>query len=142
MVDLGFVQSKADYSLFTKGHGVSFVSILVYVDDIIVVGPNPCTVSTVKDFLHTKFKLKDLGHLKFFLGLEIAKSVVGIVVCQRNYTLHLLEEFVFLASKPHSTPMNSRVALQNDGGELLADPTPYRRLVGRLLYLTITRPSL
>ena len=123
MVDLGFVQSKADYSLFTKGHGASFVAILVYVDDIIVAGPNPCTVSTVKDFLHTKFKLQDLGHLKFFLGLEIVRSAAGIVVCQRNYTLHFLEEFGFLASKPHYTPMNPRVALQKDGGELLIDPT-------------------
>ena len=137
-----FVQSKADYSLFTKGQGASFVAILVYVDDIIVAGPNPCIVSTVKDFLHTKFKLKDLGHLKFFLGLEIVKSVAGIMVCQRNYTLHLLEEFGFLASKPHSTPMNSKVALQKDGGELLTNPTPYRQLVGHLLYLTITRPDI
>ena len=139
VVDSGFVQSKADYSLFTKGHGASFVAILVYVDDIIVAGLNPCIVFAVKDFLHTKFKLKDLGHLKFFLGLEITRSVASIVVCQRNYTLHLLEEFGFLASKPHSTPMNLRVAFQKDGGELLVDPTPYHRLVGRLLNLAITR---
>ena len=131
VVNSSFVQSKVDYSLFTKGHG----------DDIIVASPNPCTVSTVKDFLHTKFKLKDLGHLKFFLGLEIVRSVARIVVCQCNYTLHLLEEFGFPASKPHSTPMNPRVALQKDGGELLVDPTPYCRLVRCLLYLTITRPD-
>ena len=61
------------------------------------------------------------------------------MVCQCNYTLHLLEEFSFLAFKPHSTPMNPKVALQKNGGELLVDPTPYCRLVGCLLYLTIMR---
>ena len=141
VIKSGSVQSKADYSLFTKGHGASFVAILVYVDDIIVVGPNATTVSEVKNFLKSQFKLKGLGPLKFFLGLEIARSTTGIVICQCQYTLQLLEDFGFLASKPVSALMNPRVVLQATDGDLLDDATPYRRLVGLFLYLTITRPD-
>ena len=101
-------------------------------------GPNATDIFEVKTFLHSKFKLKDLGPLKYFLGLEIARSPTGIVVCQRQYTLQLLEDFGFLDSKPKSTPMNPRNSLQADISELLDDVTPYRHPIGRLLYLTIT----
>ena len=112
--------------MFTKRHGASFVAILAYVDDIIVAGPNATTVSEVNNFLKSQFKLKDLGPLKFFLNLEITRSTAGIVVCQRQYTLQLLEDFDFLASKPVSAPINPRAVFQAPDGDLLDDATPYR----------------
>jgi len=138
----GFHQSKADYSLFTQVKGDTFVALLVYVDDIIIASNDNSKVSHLTAFLNTQFKLKDLGPLRFFLGLEVARSSKGISVCQRKYTLEILEDAGLLASKPASFPMESNLKLSHTSGELLPDPTSYRRLVGRLLYLTLTRPDI
>jgi hypothetical protein len=80
----GFHQSKADYSLFTQVKGDTFVALLVYVDDIIIASNDNSEVSHLTAFLNTQFKLKDLGPLRFFLGLEVARSSKGISVCQRK----------------------------------------------------------
>ncbi|XP_022887164.1 uncharacterized protein LOC111403045 [Olea europaea var. sylvestris] len=138
----GFQQSKSDYSLFTKGSGNTFVVLLVYVDDIIITGPNINIIDSLKGFLHSQFKLKDLGVLKYFLGLEIARSHNGIFLSQRNYTLQLLEDAGFLGCKPANLPMNPKARLNSFEGKLIDDSSQYRRLVGRLLYLTISRPDI
>ncbi|RVW93427.1 putative mitochondrial protein [Vitis vinifera] len=88
------------------------------------------------------FKLKNLEQLKYFLGLEVARSRKGISISQRHYALQLLSNFGFLGCKPTSTPMEANINLSQDDGELLEDPNLYRRLIGKLLYLTITRPDL
>ena len=68
----GFNQSQADHSLFTKVRGDYFTAILFYVDDIIITGNNEKAINNVKSFLGCCFKLKDLGFLKYFLGVEVA----------------------------------------------------------------------
>lgn len=142
VLKIGFIQSKSDYSMYTRGSGDTFVVILLYVDDIILSSPNKQVIADVKAFLSTVFRLKDLGDLKYFLGLEIARSETGIMLCQRNYALQILEDAGFLDSKPVKTPMNPRINLASDTGDLLDDSTGFRRLIGRLLYLTITRPDI
>jgi hypothetical protein len=142
LLDNGFQQFKADYSLFTRVKGNTFVALLVYVDDIIIASNDASAVSQLTTYLNTKFKLKDLGPLKFFLGLEIARCSKGISICQRKYTLEILEDAGLLASKPVSFPMESNLKLSRITGDLLKDPTSYRRLVERLLYLTITMPDI
>lgn len=73
-----FVQSKNDYSLFTSGSSPHFVAILVYVDDIVVAGPSLEMIQRVQKKIQSLFKLKLLGSLRYFLGLEIAKAHDGI----------------------------------------------------------------
>ena len=142
LLQFGFRQSKSDYSLFIKGSCSSFVALLVYVDDIIITTPSHQAIDSMKSFLHSQFKLKDLGTLKYFLGLEIARSTKGIVLSQRHYTLQLLEDTGFLACKPAIIPMDPKMQLTATDGDVLTDISQYRRLIGRLLYLTLSRPDI
>ncbi|KAL4323895.1 hypothetical protein GQ457_11G003570 [Hibiscus cannabinus] len=138
----GFSQSPHEHSLFVKGSGDSMVALLVYVDDIILAGKDLKLLAEVQTFLQSNFKLKELGNLKFFLGFEIARNKTGISLSQRQYALQLLEDTGSLAKKPTELPVVSPHKLSKDDGELLADPQLYRRMVGRLLYLTHTRPDI
>ena len=96
----------------------------------------------LKAMLDHKFKLKDLGELKYFLGLEVARFAQGINLCQRKYTLELLSDTGMLGSKPVKTPMEQNLRLSKYEGQKLEDLCSYRRLIGKLLYLTITRPNI
>ncbi|XP_019059405.1 PREDICTED: uncharacterized protein LOC109117185 [Tarenaya hassleriana] len=142
LLDAGYLQSQADNSLFVKKVNSAIVAVLVYVNDILVTGNNAELVSEIKSVLSTAFKIRDLGDLKFFLGLEVTRSSKGISVCQRKYTLELLEDFGMLGCKPASTPMEFRNKLSSDSGILFSDPLEYRRLVGKLIYLALTRPDI
>jgi hypothetical protein len=108
----GFQQSKADCSLFTRVKGDIFVALLAYVDDIIIASNDTYEVSHLTSFLNTQFKLKSLGPLKYFLGLEIARSF-------RKYTLEIIEDTSVLASKPVTFPMESNLKLSRTSGNLL-----------------------
>nr|KYP49741.1 Retrovirus-related Pol polyprotein from transposon TNT 1-94 [Cajanus cajan] len=74
LIAFGYEQSKADYSLFTKKTPSGFTAILVYVDDLVLAGSDISEIQQIKALLHTKFNIKDLGELKYFLGFEIARS--------------------------------------------------------------------
>ncbi|XP_057719543.1 uncharacterized mitochondrial protein AtMg00810-like [Arachis stenosperma] len=135
-------QCKSDYSLFTKTTALGFIAILVYVDDLVLVGDDLNEIENVKSVLHDKFKIKDIGDLKYFLGLEVASSKNGIALYQRKYALDLLKETGFQNCKPISTPIDYGVKLGKSTGELLTNFTPYREIIGKLLYLSNTRPDI
>ncbi|CAN1780189.1 Retrovirus-related Pol polyprotein from transposon TNT 1-94 [Linum perenne] len=78
LITIGYRQSNADYSLFTKGSGNDFTVILIYVDDLILAGSSMQEISAVKTYLDKAFQIKDLGALRYFLGLEVARSSTGI----------------------------------------------------------------
>ncbi|KAF5482355.1 hypothetical protein F2P56_002931 [Juglans regia] len=142
LFDIGFTQSKADYSLFTKKEGHSFVVLLLYVDYILLASSDLEAIESIEATLTLYFKLKDLGPAKFFLGMEIARSQRGISLSQRKYTLELLEDFGLLDVKPVLFPLDTYVKLSKDEGDLVDDISGYRRLNGRLIYLTHTRPNI
>ncbi|XP_031260923.1 uncharacterized protein LOC116119111 [Pistacia vera] len=108
-------------------------------------------IDQTKEFLKSKFKLKDLGVLRYFLGLEVAGSSKGISLCQRKYALELISKSGLAGSKPSALPMESNLKLTSvaygsqfpSGTDpLLNDPFVYQRLVGKLLCLCMTRPDL
>ena len=142
IVAYSFAQSKSDYSMFTRVHNGIIIIILVYVDDILVASNDVQAVTYFKNFLDDKFKLKDLGCLKYFLGLEVARSSKGISLCQRKYALELLAKAGELAAKQVKSPIEQHVKLSNYHRELVSDSSQYRRLIGKLLYLTLTRPDI
>ena len=140
--DYGFLQSYSDYSLFTYSRGSIQINVLVYVDVLILSANDSIALQTFKAYLSDCFHLKDLGSLKYFLGIEVARSATGIFLCQRKYTLDILSETGLLGSKPIGTPIEQNHKLGLATGDFLSDPESYRRLVGRLIYLAVTRPDL
>ena len=138
----GFSQTHSDHSLFIRHIGNVYLAVLVYVDDILIVGNSESAITAFKDVLKSAFKLRDLGPAKYFLGFEIAHNHTGISLNQRKYTLELLEEAGYLGCKPLSVPMEPNLKMSASSGTALPDASVYRRLVGRMLYLTHTRPDI
>jgi len=72
---------------------------------LILLGNSINEINNIKSFLDSTFKIKDLGQLKYFLSLEVARSKKGIHICQQKYALDILHEAGMLANKPPSTPL-------------------------------------
>jgi len=138
----GYQQSKADYSLFTKQQGSSFTTLLIYVDDILLTGNDLREMNHLKACLLKCFRIKDLGDLRYFLGIEFSRSKEGIYMTQWKYALDILQNVGLTGARPNSFPMEQNLKLLTDDGDLLKEPTKYRRLVGKLIYLTVTRPDI
>lgn len=84
-------------------------------------------------FLHDNFLIKDLGHFKYFLGVEVAYSKQGIVISQRIYTLNILKDASMIEAKPTKFSMEQNQKLTLSNSELLKDLSQYRRLIGHLI---------
>ncbi|XP_060190916.1 uncharacterized mitochondrial protein AtMg00810-like [Lycium barbarum] len=115
-----------------------------------------------KNSLQEAFKMKDLGELKYFPGIEFARSEKGILLHHKKYALELVSESGLSASKPAITPMeancklttieydktvkklNKEKGIKHEGTQdrLLEDQSIYQRLIRNLLYLTVTRPDI
>ena len=106
IIEMGFVQSKSDYALFVHSKDSCFTALLICIDDILNTGNDAQCVADLKRLLDTKFGIKDLGALKYFLGLEVARSDKGISLNQRKYALEVLKDSGMLGCKPMKTPMD------------------------------------
>ena len=134
-------KSKSNHSIFYINSQTGIILLVVYVDDIIITENDMAGISSLKSFLHGQSHTKDLGMLKYFLGVEVMRSKHGIFLSQRKYVLDLLSKTRKLVAKPCQFPMAQSLYLILEG-ELFEDPEKYRRLVGKLNYLTITRPDI
>lgn len=116
--------------MFTKHFDKSFMALLVYVDDIIITGDNLSLINEFKAVIDLTFKIKDLGTLKYFLGLEVAHSNSGLSLCQQKFALDILTDSNFLSAKSVKTPIEQNLKLVCDAGSPLTDSSVYRQLVG------------
>ncbi|KAJ9542741.1 LOW QUALITY PROTEIN: hypothetical protein OSB04_029247 [Centaurea solstitialis] len=138
----GLRRSSCDHSVFFASSGSGCILLVVYVDDIVVTGSDNNGIQRLKDFLASQFQTKDLGPLKYFLGIEVSRTHKGICLSQRKYCLDILKDSGMIDTKPCEAPMIPNVKLKADDGDPLENPEKYRRVVGRLNYLTITRPDI
>lgn len=153
LTTLNFKQSQYDHSLFVNKSEAGMIMVLVYVDDMMITDSSLELIEKTKLKLQQAFKMKDLGELKYFLGIEFTRSAEGILMHHRKYALELIAEVGMSAAKPAGTPIDVNVKLtskqydqdvKNHGAseDPLVDQTMYQRLIGKLLYLNMTRPNL
>uniref|UniRef100_A0A2N9F3K8 Integrase catalytic domain-containing protein n=1 Tax=Fagus sylvatica TaxID=28930 RepID=A0A2N9F3K8_FAGSY len=135
----GFSASSYDSALFFRrsDHGITLL--LLYVDDMIITGDDVQGIQDLKRFLGQHFEMKDLGHLSYFLGLEVSSSSNGYYLTQAKYTSDLISRAGITDSKIIDTPIEYNNRLNTHDREPLPDATLYRQLVGSLVYLTVTR---
>ncbi|CAL2268192.1 unnamed protein product [Prunus armeniaca] len=143
MQKYGYRPSQADHTLFLRHSRDGRITIvIVYVDDIIMSGDDIEEISKLKIHLTKEFDIKDLGTLRYFLGIEVAHSKEGIFVSQRKYVLDLLTETGMLACKLVDTPIEQNHRLGEQADDTPIDRGRYQRLVGKLIYLAHTRPHI
>ncbi|XP_039133201.1 uncharacterized mitochondrial protein AtMg00810-like [Dioscorea cayenensis subsp. rotundata] len=138
----GLRQSSHDHSMFLRETSAAMIILLIYVDDIIITGNDTAGIFDIKAILHSSFHMKDLGALTYFLGLEVTYTSNGLGLNQTKYTCDIIREANLTDDKVAHTPMEVNVKYKNDDGKPISDPTHYRKIVGSLVYLTMTRPDI
>jgi len=112
------------------------------VDDILLTRNDLTEIHRVKDCILQQFRIKDLEDLKYFLGIEFSRTKAGIYMSQRKYALDILQDTGLTSARLDKFSMEQYLKLTLNDGELLKNPVKYRRLVGRMIYLTVTRPDI
>ncbi|GKB16092.1 zinc finger, CCHC-type containing protein [Tanacetum coccineum] len=138
---LGFVRCAHEYSVYTKKEKGDILIVGVYVDDLLVTGSCHKSVQNFKRDMNTKFEMSDLGLLTYYLGIEVSQHENGITLKQEAYAKNLLIKTRMLDCNPTKSPMEHKLKLLKEEGELV-NPTEYRSIVGGLRYLTHTRPDI
>ncbi|XP_039143969.1 uncharacterized mitochondrial protein AtMg00810-like [Dioscorea cayenensis subsp. rotundata] len=140
---MGFVRSANKPTVYRKHQGVAGELLLcLYMDDIIYMGSSDEMLREFKQTMMKTFEMSDLGLIKYFLGLEVKQSKGSLFLSHKRYAEDLLSKAAMLHCKPISTPMNSNEKLQSQDSSGYTNPSKYRMLVGRLLYLTHSRPDI
>ena len=143
LTQCGFRRSENEATLYVrKAENGKLLVVSLYVDDLLVTGNDYLQLQEFKGEMEKMFEMSDLGEMKYFLGMEIHQCSTGIFISQKKYALDLLKKFKMERCKVVSTPLvyNEKLSKEECGDK--ADPTAYRSLIGRLLYLTATRPDL
>ena len=137
--EFGMHKSKFDHFVFYRNSSSGIMLLIVYVDDIVISESDSKGISSLKSFLHNQFHTKDLGMLRYFLGIEVMRSKQEIFLSQRKYVVDLLFETGKLWIKPCNSLMVPGVHLTREG-KTLEDPKRYRS--GKLNYLIVTRSDI
>jgi len=114
----------------------------VYVDDILLTGNELMEMQNLKSYLDQAFKIKDFGEANYFLRLAILTVPEGLVLTQRKFSKELLEEFGCQDMTSVLCPLDSTQQLSAEDSELFDNPSLYKKIIGKLNFLTNTRPDL
>jgi len=120
----GFTQFTFDHSLFTLQRKNVQLHVLFYMNDLVIFGNDDVAIKTFKTYLRAYFHMKDLGLLKYFLGIELARISIGIFLCQHKYVLDIIFEAGLLGANLVGSPMDPRLSLAK--GVLLPDLEQYQ----------------
>jgi hypothetical protein len=123
LIQLGFVSSRSDTSLFISRSTEYLILVLIYVDDIIITCSSHAVIQSLLRELHNDFAVKDLGPLNYFLGIQVMPCNQGIILSQQRYITDILKRTKMADAKPISSPMASSTHLSSFEGDLLLDPT-------------------
>jgi hypothetical protein len=147
----GFTKSSFDPCLYHRKNRYGEVYVTVYVDDLIIAASSQHLIDQFKDELKDVYSMKDLGELKYCLGMEVSHdwSKHIITVKQTKYIHDVLRRFGMLDCKPVTLPMDPGLKLSRSMAPSSPDEVqqaaqfPYREIVGSLMYLMITsRPDI
>lgn len=142
LCEIKFVQNPADHCVYSKVTETEKVLIIIWVDDLIIAASNMNVLGGVKEMLMSKFRMKDLGKLTHFLGIDYEQGVDCVKMSQHGYIERILKRFDMEKCKPRATPCEQKLNY-TDNAEVMSDVRKYRELVGSLIYLaTCTRPDL
>ncbi|XP_065627885.1 uncharacterized mitochondrial protein AtMg00810-like [Quercus suber] len=128
--------------LFLRRIDKCTILFLLYVDEMIIIGDDLSGIQELKDFLSQQFEIKKIGHLSYFLGLEITHSTNGLYITQAKYASELLSRLGLTNSKTVDTPVEFNVHPTPSGGKPLSNPSLYKRLISSLVYRIITHPDI
>jgi hypothetical protein len=139
---MGFQKSIVEHAVYKRGTGDALLLIGVYVDDLIICGPNSLNIKKFEDQMKRIFSMGDLGLLSYYLGMEVKQGRNQITICQKAYAEKIVEMCNMSRCNPVDTPMEQRVKLTTSKPGTELDVTRYRSLIGSLRYLVNTRPDL
>jgi hypothetical protein len=142
LLEFGFVNTKSDSSLFVYTVASTTAYFLVYVDDLIITNNKSYFAASIIQQLGRKFSLKDLGPLHFFLGIEVIPTQNGLFLTQHKYIRDLLARTCMDGAKDVTTSLSTSVSLKLNDGSAAVNPTEYRKVIGALQYLSLTRPNI
>jgi hypothetical protein len=142
LLSLGFNRSMNEVTLYVKHADGHKLIVSVYVDDLLITGDKEQLVEEFKTNMKDMFEMNELGLLIYFLGMKVTQSDQGYFLCQKHFSLKILDNFAMSKCKPVSTPMIQGQKLMKKDGAPKANGKVYRSLIGSLLYLTATHPDI
>lgn len=142
LLRFGFDCSFPDPSLFIYHRGSDVIYLLLYVDDIIVTGNNASLLETFLGCLNREFRMKDMGDVHYFLGIQVHHTTYGLLLTQTKYAQDLLVSAGMQDCAPMPTPLPMKLDNLPGHDEVFSEPSYFRSLARKLQYLTLTRPDL
>jgi Reverse transcriptase (RNA-dependent DNA polymerase)/gag-polypeptide of LTR copia-type len=148
LFSLGFIQSDADESIFVlpPSDSNAYIIIAVYVDDLLALSPSVETIEYIHAKINESFKCRNLGKVKTFLGIDVARhtDTGSVYISQSRYLRRILRRFNMHQSNPVQTPLDPSFSLhRRTEDEEPADAELYRQMVGSVMHLAVfTRPDI